>query len=83
MLEVVECSIHFPIPQLFAGLSWLELELGSEEVSRSGIAYFPVFLHIINTITIMTTANPVYGCNGKANERINSADLLSLVIIVY
>lgn len=83
MLEAVDCGIHFPVSQLFAGLSWLELELGGEEVSGSGIAYFPVFLHIINTITIMTTANPVYGCNGKTDERINSADLLSLVIIVY
>lgn len=59
MLEAVECSIHFPVSQLFAGLSRLELELGSEEVSGSGIAYFPVFLHIINTITIMTTTNPI------------------------
>lgn len=57
MLEAVECCIHFPVSQLFGGLCRLELELGSEEVSGSGIAYFPVFLHIINTITIMAIAD--------------------------
>lgn len=57
MFEAVQSCIQFTASQLFAWLGRLQFELGSEEVSGCGIANFPLFFHIINTITIMVIVN--------------------------